>query len=205
MHSKKLLVLTLLMFAASLPAQSFFGQWEKRASATQSKQPAWPPPLVTTYVGLIQVARTDFIRQTASTGVQTWNFDGGKGLNLIPFANTEIDFNLPGYLQHNSPKVVDGVGDMSFVLKYRFFSGNAQNGSFDISAFLVGTIPTGSYKNGSTDASVAPNFGVGKGYKVDRCTEHPWRHLAGERYSQARPHHYIEHGRPGACGQIFLA
>ncbi|MFZ0305603.1 MAG: hypothetical protein WAL75_23135 [Terracidiphilus sp.] len=165
MHSKKLLVLILLTFVASLPAQSFWGKWEQRTSATQAKQPAWPPPLVTTYVGLIQVARTDFYRQTATNGVQTWNFDGGKGLNLIPFANTEIDFNLPGYFQHNSSKVVDGAGDMSFALKYRILSGNAQHGSFDVSAFLVGTIPTGSYKNGSTDAAVSPNFGAGKGYK----------------------------------------
>jgi hypothetical protein len=155
----------MLTLTASLPAQSFFGQWEQRTSATQAKQPAWPPPLVTTYVGLIQVARTDFIRQTASTGVQTWNFDGGKGLNLIPMANTEVDINLPGYLQHSSPKVINGAGDMSFLLKYRILSGNAEHGSFDISAFLVGTIPTGSHKNGSTDASVAPNIGVGKGYK----------------------------------------
>lgn len=165
MHSKKLLVLTLLTFTTSLPAQSFWGQWEARTSATQAKQPAWPPPLVTTYVGLIQVYRADFVRQTASNLTTTWNLDGGKGLNLIPMANTEVDVNLPGYFDHSSPKVVDGAGDMSFVLKYRFLSGNAQHGSYDICAFLVGTIPTGSHKNGSTDASVGPNFGVGKGYK----------------------------------------
>ncbi|MGP8252726.1 MAG: hypothetical protein ACLQHF_11880 [Terracidiphilus sp.] len=166
MHSKTLLVLSLFTLTASLPAQSFFGQWEQRASATQAKQPAWPPSLVTTYVGLIQVARTDFIRQTASTGVQTWNYDGGKGLNLIPAANTEVDINLPGYFEHNSPKVVDGAGDMSFVLKYRFASGNAEHGSYDVCAFILGTIPTGSYKNGSTDAAVTPSLGVGKGYKM---------------------------------------
>jgi hypothetical protein len=163
----KIVLLTLLLtFAASLPAQNFWDRWETRTSATQAKQPAWPPPLVTTYVGLIQVARTDFVRQTATTGVQTWNFDGGKGLNLIPAANTEIDFNLPGYFQHNSPKVVDGTGDMSFVLKYRPVSGNSGHGNYDVSAFVVGTIPTGSYKNGSTDAAVGPNLGVGKGYKM---------------------------------------
>jgi hypothetical protein len=165
LHSKKLLVLILLTFAASLPAQSFWGNWEQRASATQAKQPAWPPPLVTTYVGLIQVYRADFIRQTASNLSTTWNLDGGKGLNLVPFANTEIDFNLPGYFDHSAPAVLNGAGDMSFVLKYRMLTGNAQHGSFDISAFLVGNIATGSHKNGSTDASVGPNFGVGKGYK----------------------------------------
>lgn len=163
---KKLLTLSLFTLTASLPAQGFFGQWEQRTSATQAKQPAWPPPLVTTYVGLIQVARTDFIRQTATTGVQTWNYDGGKGLNLIPLANTEVDINLPGFFEHSSPKAINGAGDMSFLLKYRFASGNADHGSYDVSAFVVGSIPTGSYKNGSTDASVAPSLGFGKGYKM---------------------------------------
>lgn len=165
MHFKTSLLLSLLTLSAPLPAQSFFSQWEQHASATQAKQPAWPPPLITTYVGLIQVARTDFVRQTASNGVRTWNYDGGKGLNLIPAANTEVDINLPGYFQHNSPKVIDGAGDMSFLLKYRLASGNAQHGSYDVSAFILGTIPTGSYKNGSTDAAVTPSLGVGKGYK----------------------------------------
>ena len=165
MRSKILFITTLMALTASLPAQSFWGNWERRASATQSKQPAWPPPLVTTYVGLIQVARTDFIRQTASTGVQTWNYDGGKGLYLVPMARTEVAVNLPGYFQHNSPKVVNGAGDMSFLLKYRFLSRNASHGNYDVSAFLTSTIPTGSYKNGSTDAAVSPNVGFGKGYK----------------------------------------
>lgn len=167
MHPRKLLVLTLLAFtcAASLPAQSFWGQWEKRASATQAKQPAWPPPLITTYVGLIQVYRSDFYHQMAANLTTTWNVDGGKGLNLIPWANTELDINLPGYFDHSSPKVINGLGDMSFVAKYRILTGNAEHGSFDVSAYLVGTIPTGTYKNGSTDASVGPNVGIGKGYK----------------------------------------
>ncbi len=166
LHSKKLLVLTLLTFTASLPAQSFFGQWEQRASATQAKQPAWPPPLATTYVGLIQVYRSDFYRQTASNLTTTWNLDGGKGLNLIPADNTEVDINLPGYFQHSATTVANGLGDMSFALKYRPFSGNANHGNYDVCGFVVGTIPTGSYKNGSTDASVAPSLGVGKGYKM---------------------------------------
>ena len=53
------------------------------------------------FVGLIQVDRSDFIRQTASNHAQTWNIDGSKGLNLIPFANTEVDTNLPPYLVHS--------------------------------------------------------------------------------------------------------
>ncbi|MGA7592464.1 MAG: hypothetical protein WBW02_18255, partial [Candidatus Sulfotelmatobacter sp.] len=77
MQARFIVVTTFLAFCATLPAQdsfatkpdnsqrqNFFSSWEQRTSATQAKQPAWPPPLITTYVGLIQVARADFIRQT---------------------------------------------------------------------------------------------------------------------------------------------
>ncbi len=165
MQLRAILLITLVVCSASLPAQnSFAGRWEQRATQTQSKQPPWPPPLVTTYVGLIQVYRADFIRQTASNHVETWNLDGGKGLNLIPAANTELDINLPGFYKHSTPAVVDGAGDVSFVLKYRFLAGNEKRGSYVLSSFLSATIPTGSYKNGAADATVSPNIGVGKGF-----------------------------------------
>ncbi len=165
MRRKTLMLLPLLVWAPHLPAQnSFTGRWEQRASATQARQPAWPPPIITTYVGLIQVARIDFIRQTATNLVQTWSLDGSKGLNLIPFANTEVDVNLPAYCLHNLPTVTNGAGDMSFVLKYRPLAGNAEHGNYVLSAFLASTIPTGSYKNGSPDATISPNLGFGKGF-----------------------------------------
>lgn len=159
------LVFTILLSSAPLFAQeSFAAAWEQRATRTQARQPAWPPPLVTTYVGLIQVYRADFLRQTASNHVQTWNLDGSKGLNLIPFANTELDLNLPPYLKHSAATTADGAGDLSFVLKYRFLAGNASHGNYVVSAFLPATLPTGSYKNGSADATVAPSVGLGKGF-----------------------------------------
>jgi hypothetical protein len=165
MRSNLTLLVTALTLSAPLIAQqSFTSQWEQRASATQARQPAWPPPLITTYVGLIQVARTDFIRQTGSNLTTTWNLDGGKGLNLIPASNTELDINLPPYFVHSAPTVANGAGDMSFVLKYRALSGGAEHGNYVMSAFLSSTIPTGSYKNGSTDATVSPNIGLGKGF-----------------------------------------
>ena len=68
--------------------------------------------------GLIQVARTDILRQVAPALTDTWNFDNSKGVNLVPWANTELAFNLPPYLKHNS-KAVDGFGDVSFLGKYR--------------------------------------------------------------------------------------
>lgn len=159
---------SLLFFCAvlaSAPAQNnFFRRWEARASATQSKQPAWTPPLVTTFVPLIQVYRGDFTRQIAPTHATTWNYDGSKGLNLIPWANTEIDFNLPPLVTHSSPAAVDGAGDASFLAKYRLLTGNARHGNYAVSALVGATVPTGSYKNGSTDATVSPGMGFGKGF-----------------------------------------
>lgn len=149
--------------SASAASGGFFNHWLARTSATQSKQPAWAVPLVTTYTGLIQVARTDMVRQVAPALTTTWNYDNSKGLNLVPWANTELAFNLPPYIQHNST-AKDGAGDVSFLGKYRIASGNAKHGSYTLSAWVLATIPTGSYKNGSTDASVAPSIGGGKGW-----------------------------------------
>ncbi len=164
-QSRIILLFALLAASPLLPAQGgFAARWDQRASATQSRQPAWPPPLVTTYVGLIQVARADFIHQLSSNHVGTWNLDGSKGLNLIPATNTELDINLPPYLEHSTPTVENGAGDMSFLLKVRFLSGGAAHGNYDLCAYLSSTIPTGSYKNGSADATVSPNVGVGKGF-----------------------------------------
>jgi hypothetical protein len=150
------------------PAPSgFFNQWLARTSATQAKQPAWAVPVITTYTGLIQVARTDFVRQITPTHTDTWNLDNSKGLNLIPWANTELVVNLPPFIKHNlAPPAAnkDGFGDFSFLAKYRIASGNATHGTYTLSAWALATIPTGSYKNGSANASVQPNLGGGKGF-----------------------------------------
>jgi hypothetical protein len=141
----------------------FYDRWEARTNAIQSRQPGWAVPLVTTYTGLFQVVRTDILRQTTPTLTHTWNFDNSKGVNIIPSNRTEIAINLPPYIEHNST-AKDGAGDMSFLGKVRIASGNAQHGTYTLCAFAIATIPTGSYKNGSTDASIAPSLGAGKGF-----------------------------------------
>jgi len=164
--------LLILLASASLHAQSgpagaapdgFFNQWRARTSATQAKQPPWAVPLITTYTGLIQVARTDFTRQVTPALTDTWNYDNSKGVNLVPWANTELAVNLPPYIEHNS-KALDGWGDFSFLVKYRIASGNQTHGAYTLSAWVLTTVPTGSFKNGSTNASVQPNVGGGKGF-----------------------------------------
>ena len=169
------LSLLLLLASASLSAQNtpvttpppaqgnFYARWSAQTNAIQSKQPAWPPPLVTTYVELFQVVRTDMIRQIAPKGTYTWNIDNSKGVSFITPGNLEFDIDLPPYIKHNTT-AVDGWGDFSFLAKYRIASGNARHGTYALSVWALTTVPTGQAKNGSTNASVQPNIAGGKGF-----------------------------------------
>ena len=164
LRGKVTLAVSLLALPVFVRAQETFARrWEERASATLAKQPPWPAPLVTASTGLIQLYRADFVRQTASNHVQSWNLDGGKGLNLIPLPNTELDLNLSPFVKHSSPASPDGFGDTAFLLRYRFLAGSSERGNYVASIFLSGTLPTGSYKNGAADATVSPNIAIGKG------------------------------------------
>ena len=145
------------------PSGNFYARWSAQTNAIQSKQPAWPPPLATTYVELFQVARTDIIRQIAPKGTYTWNIDNSKCVSFITPGNLEFDIDLPPYIKHNTT-AVDGWGDFSFLAKYRIASGNAQHGAYALSAWVLTTVPTGQAKNGSTNASLQPNLGAGKSF-----------------------------------------
>jgi len=58
------MVFTFLVFAHSSRAQEgFFSSWEDRVRATTAEQPAWPVPVVTPSSGLVQLFRTDLVRQ----------------------------------------------------------------------------------------------------------------------------------------------
>lgn len=112
---------------------------------------------------LIQVFRADFTRQISPSHFTTWNLDTSRGLNLIPFNRTELDILLPPYLEH-SDNTPDGFGDMSFLAKSRILSANEKHGNYLLSAQVIGVVPTGSHKNGATDASINPTINGGKGW-----------------------------------------
>ena len=69
----------------------------------------------------------------------------------------------PVYIAHNNPKVQDGFGDWSFLVKYRLAAANEEHGNYILTAFLQVTFPTGQYKNGSTNTTVTPTIAHGKG------------------------------------------
>jgi hypothetical protein len=158
-----LFILVAATTGTSLAQDNFFAKWEARTTAVQAKQPSWPPPLVAPYPMLIQVFRADFTRQITPTLTSTWNYGASRGLNLIPGFKSEFDFYYPPYLQHNTPKVKDGFGDVGFLYKYRFLSRNEKEGNYMLSAQLTATLPTGSHTNGSPDSSFSPTLLAGKG------------------------------------------
>ena len=152
-----------LVICIPAAAQQWVDDWLGRVSATQAEQPHWVTPVVTVTPRLEQEIRYDFLHQETATGNIT-NIGGGKGLELIPTHNTELIFNVPPYLIHSNPTAVDGWGDVSFLLKYRIASANEEHGNYILTAFLAGSIPTGTYKNGALSASVTPTIAVGKGW-----------------------------------------
>lgn len=129
-----------------------------------AQQPPWPVPLFSPTSNLSQLFRYDVVRQVALAGTNTWNYGFGKGFNLTPWYNTEVDVTVPPYIEHNSA-VRDGFGDFSTLLKYRFAAGNSEHGDYSIAGSVTLTFPTGSYNNGARHATLGPTFHAGKGYK----------------------------------------
>jgi hypothetical protein len=163
-HTVMLVVLCSLVPSTVSAQSNFLQAWEARVRATSAKQPAWPVPVVGSSSTIVQLARTDFVRQYTSTHTLTWFYDNGKGVNFIPFARTEFDINLPPYIQHNNPKAADGAGDFSMIAKYRPFAASGEQGNYSTLVQLAFSLPTGSYKNGAAVSTVTPTVVLGKGF-----------------------------------------
>jgi hypothetical protein len=161
-----LLIAALFLLPSFLFAQqgtSFLGRYQARVTATQNEQPHWVTPLATVTPRLEQELRTDFVHQYNTKGYAIWNYDNGKGLELIPERHTELLFNLPPFFNRSNGQQ-DGFGDISFLAKERFFSRNEQHGNVIVTAFLGASVPTGKNGNGSCCAIVTPTLAVGKGF-----------------------------------------
>lgn len=177
-----LVILTCMITARPARAQSssqagpdhdFFSEWFDMVSRTQAAQPHWITPVATTTPRLEQEFRFDTLWQTGNTGITTDNYGGAKGLELIPQKNIEIILVAPpAYIVHNNPKVQDGFGDWSFLVKYRLAAANEEHGNYILTAFLQVTFPTGQYKNGSTKASSLRQSPTERELAGSTCKEH---------------------------------
>ncbi len=142
---------------------TFVNHWLDNVTRIQNEEPHWISPLVMTTPRLQQKIREDIAREQIPGG-SVWIFDNGKGVEFVPARHIALTFNLPPYLQYNAPQTNSGFGDVSFLLKYRFLARNEANGDYIVSAFLEGSVPTGSYKNGKNSAIVMPTLAGGKGW-----------------------------------------
>ena len=152
----------LLFSTAAFAQEGYLADWFNRVDRSQAEQPRWITPLATTTPRLEEEFRYDQLWQRNAEGVATDNYDGGKGLELIPFEKVEVIFNVPPYLEHHSA-AKDGFGDVAFLVKYRLLSANAEHGNYILTAFLGWSLPTGEYKNGSLHAVITPTIAYGKG------------------------------------------
>ena len=147
--------------------------WQARATRIQSEQPHGITPLVTVTPRLEQEFRYDQFWQANQNGLATDNFGGSKGLELIPFQNTEVILGIPPWIAHNGSirlptkkKSVntDGWGDQTFLLKYRLLSANEENGNYIVTAFMGFSAPTGDDGNSAGHGLFTPTIAGGKGF-----------------------------------------
>jgi hypothetical protein len=142
----------------------YFNSWFARVDKTKDEQPHWVTPLATTTPRLEEEYRYDQLWQENAKGITTNNYDGGKGLELIPAERVEIIFNLPPYIAHNNPNSKDGWGDIAFLVKYRLLSQNEERGNYILTAFLGWSLPTGQFRNGALHPVITPTIAYGKGF-----------------------------------------
>src|ERR1700690_3558773 len=102
------MVVLCLSSTLSFAQDGYFADWFSRVDKTQAEQPRWVTPLATTTPRLEEELRYDQLWQEKAKGGTTNNYDGGKGLELIPFEKVEVIFNLPPYIDHNSPTAKNG-------------------------------------------------------------------------------------------------
>jgi hypothetical protein len=144
--------------------EDYFINWFPRVIQIQSEQPHWITPLVTVTPRLEEEVRYDQFFQSMRDGVATDNFGAGKGIELIPFQNTEVIVGIPGFEKRNMPRNTDGFGDWPFLVKYRLLSANEENGNYIVTAFMGFSVPTGSNVNGNGHGLFTPTLAAGKGF-----------------------------------------
>jgi hypothetical protein len=154
------------------PVVRYFQEWFPRVTRIQKEQPHWVTPLVTVTPRLEEEYRYDQFWQAQRHGRSLDNF-GGKGLELIPFENTEIILGVPAWIAHGGRKIhgtkkriapSDGWADETFLLKYRLLSANEENGNYILTAFLGFSAPTGDAANSSGHFIFTPTLAGGKGW-----------------------------------------
>jgi len=140
-------------------------KWFAISDVAKESQPHWMTPLVTVTPRLEQEYRYDQGWQARTKDVNIDNYDSGKGLEIIPTANTELIIGAPAYQVKSTPKGrVEGWADETMLGKYRFIAGNEENGNYIITGFLGYSFPTGNSAFSSNKGIVTPTIAAGRGW-----------------------------------------
>jgi hypothetical protein len=144
---------------------NYLAHWYDRVDQAQASQPHWMTPVVTVTPRLEQEFRYDQLFEHLGNDANLYNFDGGKGLELIPTTTNEVIFNLPPYLDRTDVEQAHGLGDWPFFLvKQRLLSANEENGNYILTAFLAGQAPVGASPFTNHTYVVTPTLAGGKGW-----------------------------------------
>lgn len=141
-----------------------FRSWLHLAKETQAKQPDWLSPLATTSGRLKQEFRYDIWEQPSTPGNRTYQFGGGKGLELITSSRTQVLAGVPSYTLHSPNGAPGGFGDLPLMLKFRIASAEGSEGNYLLTFILAATAPTGSHRYGAGNGVLTPTLAAGKGW-----------------------------------------
>jgi len=146
------------------PVTYYFTNWFTRADQTRAEQPQWAPPIITASPCLQEVFRYDVTRQTLRNGQDLTSYGGGKGVELIIADRIQLNIGVPTWQTLNSSPAVSGWADEDFLIKYRLFAANEQQGNYVLSLYLGLTAPTGSEDLTSHHFTFTPAVAFGKGW-----------------------------------------
>jgi hypothetical protein len=144
--------------------ENYFINWPSRVTQIQSEQPQWIAPLVTVTPELLQQVRYDQLFESSRNGLATDNFGASRGIELIPFEDTEVIVGIPAFEKRNIPRNTNGFADWPFLVKLRLLSSNEERNDYIVTAFMGFTVPTGSNVNGNGHSLFTPTLAAGKGF-----------------------------------------
>lgn len=148
----------------SCPVGDYFLNWFDRVSAIQAEQPHWVTPLATVTPRLEEELRYDQTVQSLPGAHKLVNYDGNKGVELIPFSPVEIIIGVPAWETENLTPRKNGWTDETFLLKYRITSANEENGNYIVTVFMGLSVPSGSLNYSSGHFMYTPTIAAGKGW-----------------------------------------
>lgn len=146
-------------------AETLVDRWFAMSDAAKEAQPHWMTPIVTVTPRLEQEFRYDQSWQERPKSVDLTSYGGGKGLEVIPTADTELIIGAPAYQTRTNPKgQVSGWADESLLLKYRFAAANEEQGNYIVTGFMGVSLPSGGSTFTNHDTIVTPTIAAGKGW-----------------------------------------